>query len=36
MQEQQTRLVNDYLSKYFDVIKNVNFISESLNEIIEF
>ena len=31
----QPRLVNDYLSKCFDSIKNVNFISESSNEIIE-
>ena len=31
----QPRLVNDYLSKCFDGIKNVNFISESSNEIIE-
>ena len=31
----QPRLVNDYLSKCFDGIKCVNFISESSNEIIE-
>ena len=31
----QPRLVNDYLSKCFDGIKNVNFISDSSNEIIE-
>ena len=31
----QPRLVNDYLSKCFDGIKCVNFVSESSNEIIE-